>query len=140
MIRKLQLALLCLLFGVTTFGVSFAQEEDFTFRNQVRPQYNQNIDLNELSTLQKSQDITLIDVRLIEDFDLDPILIPGAEHKDPEKISKWALELSKDKKVVLYCVKGAWVSHKAATYLDSQGYNVVTLKGGIRDWKKENDK
>lgn len=137
MMRKLQIIIFCLLSGFSPFTASFAQEE-FIFRNQVRPEYNKNIDLNELSALQKSQNITLIDVRLIEDFDLDPILIPGAQYQNPENISKWALELPKDQKIVLYCVKGAWVSHKAATYLNGQGYDVVTLKGGIRDWKKEN--
>ena len=136
--RKVQLIILYFLASFMTLTSSLAQDEEFIFRNQTRPEYNKNIDLAELNALQKSQDISLIDVRLAEDFDLDPILIPGAQYKDPEKISKWAIDLPKDKKVVLYCVKGAWVSHKAATYLEKQGFKVVTLDGGIRNWKKEN--
>ncbi|MDG1994873.1 MAG: rhodanese-like domain-containing protein [Emcibacteraceae bacterium] len=53
-------------------------------------------------------------------------------------IAKWAELLPKDKKVILYCVKGAWVSHKAATYLNDKGYDVSTLNGGIRQWKTDN--
>lgn len=119
---------------------SFAQEQEFVFRNDVRPEYNKNITVDELNTLQKTEDITLIDVRLTEDFALDPILIPGATYNDPELITEWANLLPKDKKLVLYCVKGAWVSHKAATYLNDKGYDVSTLNGGIRQWKSLNNK
>ena len=118
---------------------AFAQEKEFVFRNDVRPEYNKNITVDELNTLQKTEDITLIDVRLTEDFALDPILIPGATYNDPELITEWANLLPKDKKVVLYCVKGAWVSHKAATYLNDKGYDVSTLNGGIRQWKASNN-
>ena len=117
-----------------------AKDEEYVFRNQVRPVYEKNIDLEQLYTLKKNANVTLIDVRLTEDFALDPILIPGAVYKDPENISSWAQEIPKDSKIVLYCVKGAWVSHKAATYLNEKGYDVVTLDGGIRQWKKENYK
>lgn len=116
---------------------AFAQvnEEEYVFRNDVRPEYNKNISVDELNSLQKNEEITLIDVRLTEDFALDPILIPGATYNDPELITEWANLIPKNKKVVLYCVKGAWVSHKAATYLNSKGYDVSTLNGGIRQWK-----
>lgn len=119
---------------------ALAQEQEFVFRNDVRPEYNKNITVDELNTLQKTEDITLIDVRLTEDFALDPILIPGATYNDPELITEWANLLPKDKKLVLYCVKGAWVSHKAATYLNDKGYDVSTLNGGIRQWKSLNNK
>ena len=112
----------------------------FVFRDDDRPEYNNNVSLDELETMLKSDNITMIDVRLKEDFALDPILIPGAEYKDPENISQWSQSVPYGKKVVLYCVKGAWVSHKAATYLRKQGYDVSTLEGGIRDWKVANGK
>lgn len=114
-------------------------DDVYVFRNDVRPEYSKNLSQSEFAEIQNSDDITLIDVRLVEDFAEDPILIPGAEHKDPEMIASWANLIPKDKKVVLYCVKGAWVSHKAATYLASKGYDVSTLNGGIRDWKEINN-
>lgn len=114
------------------------KNETYVFRNDDRPIYDKNISVAQLEEMQNNQNITLIDVRLTEDFKLDPILIPGAEYKNPENISNWVENLPKDKKIVLYCVKGAWVSHKAATYLNQKGYDVSTLDGGVRDWKAVN--
>ncbi len=111
------------------------QAGDFVFRNDIRPEYSKNLSVSELKDLKAAEDITIVDVRLTEDFETDPTLIPGAEYRDPELIASWADLLPKDKKVVLYCVKGAWVSHKAATYLNEKGYDVSTLDGGIVDWK-----
>lgn len=113
--------------------------DEFVFRNDVRPEYNKNLSIDELKELTAAEDITIVDVRLTEDFALDPSLIPGAEYRDPEMIESWADLLPKDKKVVLYCVKGAWVSHKAATYLNEKGYDVSTLDGGINGWKASDD-
>mgnify|MGYP003624723496 CR=1 FL=1 len=135
--KKLVIALAGLMI---IFSSLASAQEDYVFRNNVRPEYNNNISQDDFSALQSKGDFALIDVRLSEDFALDLILIPGAEYKDPENISKWALEIPKDQKVILYCVKGAWVSHKAATYLSEQGYDVTTLDGGIRDWKLKNNK
>ncbi len=140
---KIVIALLATL--ATIYVVSLpAQEitspnEDYVFRNDVRPEYNKNLSVDELKDLTAAEDITIVDVRLTEDFALDPILIPGAEYRDPELISSWSDLLPKDKKVVLYCVKGAWVSHQAATYLSEKGYDVSTLDGGINGWKADEE-
>lgn len=119
---------------ITNPGITESADK-FVFRNDIRPEYDKNLSLEELKSLKGTEDITLVDVRLTEDFALDPTLIPGAEYRDPELIDNWADLLPKDKKVVLYCVKGAWVSHKAATYLNEKGYDVSTLDGGINAWK-----
>ena len=93
--KKMSLLILCLI----TANVSYAQQtEEYVFRNDVRPEYSKNITVDELSTLQKNEDITLIDVRLTEDFALDPTLIPGAKYNDPELINTWADLIPKDKK------------------------------------------
>lgn len=109
--------------------------EEFEFRNDERPTYDQSISVEQLASLQENEKITLLDVRLIEDYEADPTLIPGASHQDPEKITQWFSEIPQDSKVVVYCVKGAWVSHKAATFLDEKGIETYTLDGGIRDWQ-----
>jgi rhodanese-related sulfurtransferase len=136
--KKLTLLIFTILNVMSLQVLAQETSDDYVFRNDVRPEYNKNITVDKLSTLQQSEAITLIDVRLSEDFALDPILIPGADYNDPEMIAKWADLIPKDKKVILYCVKGAWVSHKAANYLNDRGYNVSTLDGGIRQWKIDN--
>ena len=125
---------------LTPPALAQSADEKYVFRNDVRPEYTKNITVVDLNKLQINENITLIDVSLTEDFALDPILIPGAQYNDPELITEWANLIPKDKKVVLYCVKGAWVSHKAATYLNEKGYDVSTLNGGIRRWKSSNKK
>ena len=112
----------------------------FVFRGPDRPEYNNNVTVAELDAMLNNDDVTMIDVRLKEDFALDPMLIPGAEYKNPENITQWSHLIPQGKKVVLYGVKGAWVSHKAANYLTKQGFDVSTLEGGIRDWKLANEK
>ena len=114
-----------------------AGADEFEFRNDDRPDYDRSISVEQLASMQESEKITLIDVRLIEDYEADPTLIPGASHQDPEQITEWYSELPQDSKVVVYCVKGAWVSHKAATFLDQKGIETYTLDGGIRGWKAE---
>jgi tRNA 2-thiocytidine biosynthesis protein TtcA len=136
---KIILALMATLTAIYVVSLP-AQEitnpaDTYVFRNDDRPEYNKNLSVDELKALKNADDITLIDVRLTEDFALDPTLIPGAQYRDPEMIASWADLFPKDKKVVLYCVKGAWVSHKAATYLNEKGYDVSTLDGGINSWK-----
>lgn len=76
----------------------------------------------------------VIDVRLPEDFASNPVLIDGAVYRNPEQISQWAGALPKDRPIVVYCVKGAWVSQKAATYLRGLGRNVYGLAGGQAGW------
>lgn len=135
--KKIHLTIIFILCHLTLQAFAQENSKNYVFRNDIRPEYNKNITVDELNILQNNEDITLIDVRLNEDLALDPMLIPGAQYNDPELISEWADLLPKNKKVILYCVKGAWVSHKAATYLNEKGYDVSTLTGGIRQWKVE---
>lgn len=136
----MRLTVFLILSSISFLTVAQEENENYVFRNDVRPEYTNNITVDNLNILQNSEDITLIDVRLVEDFALDPILIPGAVYNDPELITEWSKLLPKNKKIILYCVKGAWVSHKAATYLNEKGYDVSTLNGGIRQWKSLNNK
>ncbi len=127
---------------MATFGLIVAcsnQGEDYVFRNDDRPSYSNTISVDALAAYDTS-DVTIIDVRLAEDFAENPELIEGATHRDPEAISEWAGTIPKDKPVVVYCVKGKWVSQKAATYLDEQGFSVYSLDGGINAWKAASTK
>ena len=115
------------------------QAEEYVFRNDHRPTYDDVVTVKDLGDLQKEDKVVLLDVRLLEDFEADPVLIPGAEYRNPEDIVAWSSALPEDTKVVVYCVKGKWVSQKVANYLDDQGVEVTSLEGGIEAWKQEND-
>jgi rhodanese-related sulfurtransferase len=105
----------------------------YVFRNDDRPAYTRTASVDELKAMAPGA-VTLLDVRLSEDFAASPTMIPGATHRDPEAIADWASTLPRDKPVVVYCVKGKWVSQKAATYLSAQGFDVRSLDGGINAW------
>ena len=123
--------------GLVTFiaiaGCSTSSE--YIFRNQDRPTFDKAIGVDELGALSTADNVTLLDVRLLEDFAANPVLIPGATYKDPEKIDQWFSSISKDSKVIVYCVKGKWVSQKAASFLSEKGFDSYTLTGGIQEWQ-----
>lgn len=122
--------------ALVTSGVVYGQ--DYAFRSEDRPAYANTITLKELQTLQEEKPIVLLDVRLIEDYESDPVLIPGATYRNPEDIADWSSELPEDARVVVYCVRGKWVSQKAATFLNQKGLDVQSLQGGIEAWKAKN--
>lgn len=105
----------------------------YVFRNDDKPAYSRTTTVEALKLL-GPHDATIVDVRLSEDFAANRSMIPGAIRRDPDAISDWASKLPKDKPVVVYCVKGKWVSQKAATYLNEHGFDVRSLEGGIEAW------
>ncbi len=130
--RVLTASTLILLHGILS-GCAGA----YDFRGDDRPTYDKTVSSDEL-VAHRVQGGTIVDVRLKEDFDGDPVLIPGAVYKDPERIQEWADQMSPvDGPVVVYCVRGKWVSQKAATYLESRGFEVFSLDGGIEGWKTD---
>ncbi len=121
---------------VCAAGLAFADDE-FEFRSDDRPEYEQSISVDELRTA--ADDVVILDVRLIEDFDANPVMIPNALYRDPDRIEGWASEVPRDSRVVVYCVRGKWVSQKAADYLSRQGLDVYTLDGGLEAWKASDE-
>lgn len=113
------------------------QADSYVFRNDERPQYSNTMSVEDLAGID-GNNITVIDVRLEEDLAKSPNLITGATYRNPEMISDWAGRIPKDKPVLVYCVKGKWVSQKAATYLSESGYEVYSLDGGINAWNAAN--
>jgi rhodanese-related sulfurtransferase len=119
---------------ILLLAVSCAPDDsDYVFRNDDRPEYTRTTTVDALRALDPAR-VTVVDVRLKEDFEASPTMIPGAVRHDPEAIADWASHLPKDKPVVVYCVKGKWVSQKAATYLSERGIDVRSLEGGINAW------
>ena len=108
---------------------------DYVFRDAERPAYERNLSVDELHSARDGDDYLVLDVRLEEDYAANPVLIPGALYRNPESIDEWSSGLPRDATIVVYCVKGRWVSQKAAAYLDEQGFNVYSLDGGIEAWQ-----
>ena len=109
------------------------------FRTSDRPEHHRQVSVAEVDgILQRGG--TVIDVRLREDYDADPVLIPGAQYRDPELMTEWAGEIDASASpVVVYCVRGKWVSQKVAHYLASQGLQVYSLQGGLEAWQADGD-
>ena len=58
----------------------------------------------------------LIDVRIDEDFDEDPRLLPGSVRRDYRNVQGWAAELDSDSAVVI-CHRGKKLSYGVAAWL-----------------------
>jgi rhodanese-related sulfurtransferase len=108
----------------------------FDFRSAGRPVYPHTVSVTELHGDSPAR--VLLDVRLPEDYAADPVLIPGALYRNPDDIERWASEIPAGADVVVYCVRGKWVSQKAAHYLSDRGVAVRSLEGGIEAWKAVN--
>ena len=128
--RIIALSVLCLIGACS----QATEELSYDFRGDARPHYDRTLSSVEVASL--GDDITLLDVRLKEDYDADPQLLPGAVYRDPEAIAEWSSHLPTDKPVIVYCVKGKWVSQKAASYLSEQGRDVYSLDGGMVAWRE----
>jgi rhodanese-related sulfurtransferase len=77
----------------------------------------------------------LIDVRRKTDRDASPEQLPGATWHDPEKIAEWVKTLPRDKRIVLYCVRGGSVSNGVVDTLHAAGLDACFIEGGIEGWK-----
>jgi len=76
---------------------------------------------------------TLIDVRIDEDFDADPRLIPGAMRRSHRDVQDWAARLA-GQSVVVICQKGQKLSEGTAAWLRQSGIAAETLEGGHLGW------
>lgn len=91
------------------------------------------VSADEFETLLKQKNVVLIDARRPAEFLHQHI--PGAtllDVKNPN-FEKEAKKISKKKTLAVYCRKGHR-SKAAAQKLDSLGYKVVDLEGGILNW------
>jgi len=97
---------------------------------------NPTLSPDELKKLLDSKSVTLVDVRRKADYDADSHLIPGATWCNPEEVETWSRGLSKDRPVVVYCVKGGSVSQSITEKLTRTQLNVRYIEGGLKAWKE----
>ncbi len=89
----------------------------------------------DLSKLLGHADSPLIfNVCKCEDYDLQPLMIPGARWRDHQQTAGWISEIPDGAKVVVACVKGWKVSQAAASELRLRGVDASILEGGVNAW------
>ena len=99
---------------------------------------SRTIDPRELAAiLEKGEAMALIDVRRKADYDADPQRIPHAVWKDPNLVGQWSDELPKDRKVIVYCVRGGSVSNTVLDHLIARKVKASYIRGGISAWKEQ---
>ncbi|MBB6219378.1 chromate resistance protein ChrB domain-containing protein [Rhizobium leguminosarum] len=74
----------------------------------------------------------LIDVRIDEDFDADPRLIPGSRRQDFRDQS-W-IDSFQGESAVIICHRGKKLSHGVAALLRHRGVPADVLEGGFEAW------
>ena len=79
----------------------------------------------------------LIDVRIDEDFDADPRLIPGALRRSHRDVNDWGSSLSGQSAVVV-CHKGQKLSEGTAAWLRHGNITAEILEGGQVAWNEAN--
>ena len=88
----------------------------------------------ELKTLMGAPGVMVLDVRRRSDHESGPSGIPGAVWKDPEQVDAWSSGLSRDKPVVIYCVRGGSVSASVQAALRAKDFEVRFAEGGLAAW------
>lgn len=81
--------------------------------------------------------IAIYDVRSHGYYEKDTMRIQGSARLEPNALNQQAVEVPRDKEIVLYCtcVREETSVH-VARVLAGQGYKVSVIAGGLRAWKK----
>jgi rhodanese-related sulfurtransferase len=77
---------------------------------------------------------TIIDVRIQDDFDADPRLLPGSHRRDFKTVAGWAGEFI-GKQVVVICQKGQKLSQGVTAWLRHAGIAAESVEGGFEAWR-----
>jgi len=85
--------------------------------------------------LQNDNNVTLLDVRTVEEFKKDG-KIADAKLIPLGQLSKNLNMLDKSKKVLVYCRSGNR-SVSASRILESNGFTVINMNGGMNGWRSE---
>jgi len=76
----------------------------------------------------------LLDVRIDEDYQADPRLVPGSLRRDYRAAQTWA-DNYRNRSVVVICQQGQKLSEGTAAWLRFEGIDAQTLEGGFEAWK-----
>ncbi len=76
----------------------------------------------------------VIDVRISEDFEVDPRLLPGSRRRDHRTVETWGPALA-GRDVVVVCQKGLKLSQGVTAWLRHLGVRAESLDGGFEAWR-----
>lgn len=93
-----------------------------------------HITCDELLEWQQHKDFTLLDVRLRDVKEKQPLSIAGSTWHDPELIETWITSVPTDRPVVVFCAHGRSVSQSVAAQLIESGLAAHYLEGGLAAW------
>jgi rhodanese-related sulfurtransferase len=92
---------------------------------------------DELAALVGTPDCpVVVDVRIDDDFALDPRLMPASVRRSHELLSNWIGEFA-GQTVLVSCQRGEKLSQGVAAWLRHQGVAAGNLKGGFEAWAAE---
>jgi rhodanese-related sulfurtransferase len=77
----------------------------------------------------------IVDVRISEDFEASPYLVPGSGRQDYRAVAEWAPRYQ-GRRVVVLCQRGLKLSEGAAAWLRHEGIAAESLEGGYEAWRE----
>ncbi|MER9266592.1 chromate resistance protein [Mesorhizobium sp. M0410] len=76
----------------------------------------------------------IIDVRIDDDYNADPRLLPGSDWRDFRTVSNWAADFA-GRQVTVVCQQGKKLSQGVAAWLRHEGIAAESLDGGFEAWR-----
>ena len=92
----------------------------------------ERIKLAEFQILNQKEDITILDVREVEEFQSGHI--EGALNAPLSTLDKGYEQLDASKRYYVIC-QGGMRSERACQFLETKGFDVVNVEGGMNRWK-----
>jgi tRNA(Ile)-lysidine synthase TilS/MesJ len=92
--------------------------------------HEQDLSLEQMKQM-NPEEYVLVDVR--DQTAYNHGFIPGAINIEKEALLNGEASLPRDKKIILYCLKGI-ISEEAAGNLNEKGYEAYNLRGGYGEW------
>ena len=86
----------------------------------------------ESQALNQKEDITILDVREVEEFQSGHI--EGALNAPLSTLDKGYEQLDASKRYYVIC-QGGMRSERACQFLETKGFDVVNVEGGMNQWK-----
>lgn len=82
--------------------------------------------------LNKKENIKILDVREVDEFQVGHI--QGAENAPLSTLEEQYNQLESDKRYYVIC-QGGKRSERACQFLETKGFDVVNVEGGMNQWK-----
>ena len=77
----------------------------------------------------------IVDVRIDDDYNSDPRLIPGSHRRDYRLVQSWAKSFA-GQSVIVACQQGLKLSQGVAAWLRHEGVEAQSLEGGNLAWRE----